>query len=329
MISPKSVITPEMRSAISVDSEPRTHAIELGAILSFAEAVGDPSDDEVAPATFLCSLGGGPSVEKLETPYPALIDAGADWEFRKPVRAGDRITVTQRTAELFEKTGKLGPMLFHVIVYRYVSQAAGLVATYRNTLITYDPARAESRARRAGQRDGYGREPAQADIAPERVRFEDIRQGMELPELSRCPTARQLVQYAGASGDLNEVHYDVKRAQAEGLPDVVVQGALKMAFLAQLLDSWIGERGVLKRRSVQYRGLDFPGDMILCRGRVTDIRPGDRENLVECHISTESRYGETTTVGSALVSLPSAAASRACLPMPTSCAKLGTPPPRG
>ncbi len=318
-----------MRSAIGIDSEPRTHSIERGAILRFAEAVGDPSDDGLVPATFLCSLGGGPSVEKLGTPYPALIDGGADWEFHKPVCAGDRITVTRRTADLFEKTGKLGPMLFHVIEHRYVSQAAELVATYRNTLITYDPAHAESRVRRAAHRNGHGCESVQVTAVPEQVHFEDVRQGMELPELSLCPTTRQLVQYAGASGDLNEVHYDLKRAQAEGLPDVVVQGALKTALLARLLGSWIGERGSLKRMSVQYRGLDFPGGVILCKGRVARVLSGSSENLVECDVSTESQYGQTTTVGSALVSLPSAADSSRYLRTPDSRAKLKIPPPRG
>ena len=36
---------------------------------------------------------------------------------------------------------------------------------------------------------------------PEQVYWEDVAEGMELPALVKEPTTRQLVQYAGASGD--------------------------------------------------------------------------------------------------------------------------------
>ena len=63
--------------------------------------------------------------------------------------------------------------------------------------------------------------------------WEDVTEGTELPPLVKNPTTRQLVQYAGASGDFNEIHYDRSFAQSEGLQDLLLQGALKNAFLGQ------------------------------------------------------------------------------------------------
>ena len=138
------------------------------------------------------------------------------------------------------------------------------------------------------------------------VYYQDIREGMALPSLEKAPTTRQLVMYAGASGDYYELHYDQQFACAKGLSGIIVHGALKNAFLGQLLTDWIGDRGDLKRLSVQYRGMDVPGSPIHCKGVVTKKYIRDGEHLVECAIWTEKLDGEKTTHGSALVSLPSA-----------------------
>ena len=135
--------------------------------------------------------------------------------------------------------------------------------------------------------------------------WEDVNEGMELPSLVKHPTTRQLVKYAGASGDFYEIHYDTAFAQGTGLPGVIIHGALKGAFLGQLVTDWIGEYGSLKRLSCQYRGMDVPGDVLTCKGRVVrKYREGD-EPLVECNIWLENAKGEITTPGTAIVALPS------------------------
>jgi acyl dehydratase len=88
------------------------------------------------------------------------------------------------------------------------------------------------------------------------------------------------------------------------LPNVIVHGALKSAFLAQLVTDWMGAQGSLKRLSVQYRGMDVAGQPMYCNGVVTSKRVENGEHLVECDIWTENSSGEKTTRGSALVSLP-------------------------
>ena len=103
----------------------------------------------------------------------------------------------------------------------------------------------------------------------DQVYWEDVTEGMDLPQLVKDPTTRQLVQYAGASGDYYEIHYDKDYAQGTGLDGVIIHGALKNAFLGHLMTQWMGPQGMLKRLSCQYRGMDVPGKPITAKGTVT------------------------------------------------------------
>jgi acyl dehydratase len=137
------------------------------------------------------------------------------------------------------------------------------------------------------------------------IYWEDVTERMDLPSLVKHPTTRQLVQYAGASGDFYEIHYDKDFAQGNGLEGVILHGALKSAFLGQLMTDWMGPLGTLKRLTCQYRGMDYPGQTITARGTVTRKRQEGQLYLVDCHIWLENPEGQTTTPGTATVALPS------------------------
>ena len=138
----------------------------------------------------------------------------------------------------------------------------------------------------------------------DQVYFEDVEEGMDIPTLQKDPTTQQLVMYAGASGDYYQIHYDKDYAKNNGLPDVILHGALKNAFLGQLMTDWIGHEGTLKKLSVQYRGMDVPGTPIFAKGTVSKKYEQDGEHIVECDIHLEKEDGQTTTPGHAIVALP-------------------------
>jgi len=134
--------------------------------------------------------------------------------------------------------------------------------------------------------------------------FEDVAAGDELPEVVKNPDTKQLVMYAGASQDFVAIHYDQNVAQEAGHPKVIIHGALKSAWLGELVTSWIGSTGRLLELDVQYRAIDFPGTSATCFGKVTDTRAEDGVGLVEVEIGLRNSEGVTTTPGRALVSLP-------------------------
>src|SRR5256885_17267728 len=100
--------------------------------------------------------------------------------------------------------------------------------------------------------------------------FESIRVGDELPALAKAPVDRvQLSRYAGASGDFNPVHVDELYAKAAGMPSVYAPGMLVMGFLGQLVSEW--SRGAqLRKYHVRFIKMVWPGDTVVCKGRVTD-----------------------------------------------------------
>ena len=137
------------------------------------------------------------------------------------------------------------------------------------------------------------------------LRYEDVTAGDEIPPLVKCPDTRQLVMYAGASDDYTPIHYDKDLAAEAGHRSVIVHGALKSAFLAQMLTDWIGEPGRIDELSVSYRAVDYAGDPLTCRGRVREKRIEDGRYLVSCDVWIENAGGAVTTPGSAVASLPS------------------------
>jgi len=139
----------------------------------------------------------------------------------------------------------------------------------------------------------------------DQVYFEDVNVGDEIPKLVKNCTPQQLVMWAAGSGDMYPIHYDKDFAAGNGLPGVIVHGALKNAFLGQMLHDWIGEKGQIKKYSCQYRGMDVPGQDITCRGVITNKLQEGGQNLVELDIWTEKAGGEKTSPGKATVVLPS------------------------
>jgi len=129
------------------------------------------------------------------------------------------------------------------------------------------------------------------------------RQGEEFVRVETA-SLRTLVQYAGASGDFYEMHYDIPFAHERGHRELAVHGLLKTAWLGRLVEEWFSGRypvghGRLAVLDVSYRGMDFREEPVTCGGRVTG-QDGDR---VAVEVWTASADGTRTTIGTAEVEL--------------------------
>jgi acyl dehydratase len=137
--------------------------------------------------------------------------------------------------------------------------------------------------------------------------YEEVQIGDTIGPLDKQVTTRQLVQYAGASGDYYEIHYDKDFAAENELPGVIIHGALKNAFLAELVIQWIGGEGKLMELTCQYRGMDVPNDILRCEGTVSRKNTEDSHGVVECDLWITNGRAKKTTFGSAKVFLPTKA----------------------
>jgi acyl dehydratase len=139
----------------------------------------------------------------------------------------------------------------------------------------------------------------------QQIYFDDVNEGDEIPHLVKKLTKKNLVVYAVTAGDLYELHYDKDTATAQGFKDVIVQGRLKSALLAQAVTDWIGDEGKVKKLTCNNRGADYPGDEFTVKGKIIKKYQDNGENLVELDLWGENPAGDKTTFGIAVAALPS------------------------
>lgn len=149
-----SVITDEMHRQIGMLSEPWIVEVERGAIARYAEAIGDTNliyRDEgyakkssygsiIAPPIFLGWPVSEPRTVRLESPFHRNVTGGTEIVYERPIYAGERLIVTSKLVDLYEKHERpgIGRMLFQIIETKYRDLNGKVVAVLRTTDITYE-----------------------------------------------------------------------------------------------------------------------------------------------------------------------------------------------
>jgi acyl dehydratase len=86
----------------------------------------------------------------------------------------------------------------------------------------------------------------------------EVEVGTELPARQFPIQRANLVQYAGASGDFNIIHWNERVAKSVGLPNVIAHGMLTMATAGRVVTDWVGDPG----RVVSY-GVRFSAPVVV------------------------------------------------------------------
>lgn len=129
-----------------------TADVEKGRLKFFAKAIGETNPiytDEAAaleagfralpaPPTFtmVLDMEGDeflPFLDLLNMDIARILHGTQEFEYFAPICAGDRITVTGRIADMFEKKG--GALEFVVMEYSYTNQDGVLAVKASNTLV--------------------------------------------------------------------------------------------------------------------------------------------------------------------------------------------------
>jgi acyl dehydratase len=149
----------ELRGLIGRMTEPGIREVEAGAIRRYAEAVGNPNplyhDVEyarksryggvIAPPGFFgwTKQVSAATIEVMGPVFAAvfnaglvrILDAGIDYEFFLPVRAGEVLTWWAKFADAAEREGRSGQMVFLTMELSYMNQNGDLVARARQTFL--------------------------------------------------------------------------------------------------------------------------------------------------------------------------------------------------
>ncbi len=148
-------------------------------------------------------------------------------------------------------------------------------------------------------------------MEPKQICWEDVAIGQQIPALVKHPTRLQLLMWGGAVDDYNPMHADHEIATGAGYEAPIVFGPLIFAFLEQMIASWMGVQGWLKKISVRHNAPAYAGQDVRCGGRVAAKHVEGGEHYVELEIRADYPNAERGTTGSAIVSLPRRADVRA------------------
>ncbi len=133
-----SYVIDRLKTRIGVEGDPVTATVEAGHVRRFVEAIGDPNPRwrTQVPPTFLVALAPvSLHLADAEDYGRGWLNGGNAFELFAPVMIGDEITARGHVADVFDKAGSSGPMLFIVFVTEYVNQRGELVARLRGTMI--------------------------------------------------------------------------------------------------------------------------------------------------------------------------------------------------
>ncbi len=91
-------------------------------------------------------------------------------------------------------------------------------------------------------------------------------------------TRADLVRYAGASGDLNPIHWSDRTAKAVGLPGVIAHGMYTMALAGRAVTGWVGVDAIVEF-SVRFANPvlvpdDDEGAEVVVAGEVRSVEAG-------------------------------------------------------
>jgi acyl dehydratase len=136
--------------------------------------------------------------------------------------------------------------------------------------------------------------------------YHEAQVGTELPPRQYQVTRRDLVRYAGASGDFNVIHWNERVAKSVGLPNVIAHGMLTMALAGRFLAEWAGDPGAVTEFGVRFSAPvvvpdDDKGATVEVAGTVTERLDGNR---VAIDVTARSDGTKVLTRARAVVRLP-------------------------
>ncbi|MFF9146958.1 MaoC family dehydratase [Streptomyces sp. NPDC014861] len=138
-----------------------------------------------------------------------------------------------------------------------------------------------------------------------KIAYAEVEAGTELPAQTFPVTRATLVQYAGASGDFNPIHWNEKFAVEVGLPDVIAHGMFTMAEAIRVVTDWAGDPAAVVEYGVRFtKPVVVPNDGV---GAVIEVtaKVGAKldDNLVRVDLTATSAGQKVLGMSRAVVRL--------------------------
>jgi acyl dehydratase len=131
------------------------------------------------------------------------------------------------------------------------------------------------------------------------VKYDDVEVGTTIPKQTFQLQRINLVQYCGASGDYNVIHWNERIATSVGLPNVIGHGMFTMAEAGRVVTDWVGDPGAVVEYGVRFSAPvvvpdDDKGATLEVSGTVAEKLDGNR-----VAVDLDARVGDSKVLAKA------------------------------
>ena len=131
------------------------------------------------------------------------------------------------------------------------------------------------------------------------VKYDDVEVGTTLPAQTFLVQRPNLIQYCGASGDFNIIHWNERVAKSVGLPNVIAHGMFTMAEAGRVVTDWAGDPGAVVEYGVRFSSPvvvpdDDKGATLEVSGTVAEKLDGNR-----VAVDLDARVGDAQVLAKA------------------------------
>jgi hydroxyacyl-ACP dehydratase HTD2-like protein with hotdog domain len=285
--------------AIGVRTEFGEVRVSAEMIRAYAQVTGDREAAagacEVAPIAFALTLRRG-----HEPLLPLAVDTfgvhgGHDIALHQPLRAGTTYAIAAGVTDVFEKSGRSGPIT--VVARRCViSNGDAIAVTIDDQQIVRRRPPSSAASAPANQARVLASESAvELEPAPNAV---EVDLGATLgPERRIAPGPHEISRWAGALRERESFFTDQSYSRRLGFRDLVVPGPMLSAFIGQMLRRQL-PGWTARRLSMTFRQSLVANDAMSLSGVITDHVPGPAATCT-CDLLIEDAHGETVASGTA------------------------------
>lgn len=134
--------------------------------------------------------------------------------------------------------------------------------------------------------------------------------GYKFSPVSHEISADTIKQYAIASADYNPLHLDeqwMEKADFGGTAynSIIAHGLMMYSYVATMITQTVYPLGGWHERcEMRFKAPVFPGDTVITRGHVTQVRSMDDFELYEVDVTVENQDGKVVQQGTAYGRLP-------------------------
>ncbi len=232
--------------------------------------------------------------------------ASDDVEFFRLPHVGDTLSAHTSLKDIYEKSGRNGPLAFYVVRTDWKNQRDELVAREDVNLVwtTHSAKRANGPAQPAQPRDPPPMPPARP-LDLQRVNFEDVTEGQALPEKMIRVTVPTVVRWQMASESYRRDHFDHDYATQVGkLPNIIASAMWTLSCRWSYLNQFAGCDGWVWKMSHSVRARMNIGDTLSFGGAVTKLARREAYGLVEAEVNLTNQDGLIVAPGRASIALP-------------------------